>query len=586
VRIGLATLVFIVSSCAFLPALRFDYNNFDDHGMLMENLGYQGLGLENLRWMFTATAMGHYQPLAWLSFAIEYSIAGLNPTVSHTVNVAIHAANAVLVMLLAGKLIRIAGGEKAARYENIGAVGAALLFAVHPLRVESVAWVTERRDVLSLFFYLAAVLAYLWAFPRGSVEAVSRGRYLLTIALFLLSLLSKAWAMSFFVVLLMLDVYPLGRLNWSGIVRFDRATSRVLNQKLPFAAAGIGWMFIAGVAQHSTPGTVRTMEQWGIVSRISQASYGLMFYIWKTLIPTKLAALYELPKTISPTEPRVLFGFAVTGLLAVIAVLARRRVPALSVAILCYIIIVLPVLGIFQAGIQLVADRYSYISMVPMAIVAGAGIGILAYRARAKVLVLAPASLFIAVLFALSWVQTGYWRDARTLLGRAIEVGQDGHILRAAYGRQLADVNLDEAVVQIRRAIELDPFYGEAWYDLACILKDQNKLQEAKLAFEKASQYMPDSWRADQLLGLMYAKDYDDMDTALKLFQSAVRKIEGPESGWFQPTPYITLAQALYDFGDIEGAKQELRKALQFRETHDKAEAALRMIAGGGGGGK
>jgi hypothetical protein len=459
-----------------------------------------------------------------------------------------------------------------------------LFFALHPLRVESVAWVTERRDVLSLLFYLGATLAYLWAFPKGSVEPVSRGRYVLVVTLFLLSLMSKAWAMTFFAVLLALDAYPLARLTWSGLLNWDRSTRRVLIQKLPFAVAGMAWVLIAGAAQSSTPGTVRTLEQWSIASRIGQAAYGLMFYIWKTVAPTGLAVLYELPKSLSLTEPRVIAGLFVSALLGAIALVARRRAPAVSVAIVCYIVIVLPVLGVFQSGIQLVADRYTYVSMVPAAIVAVAGLATATRRVtgRARTLLLIPGGLIFLALFALTWRQTGYWQDARTLFARAIELGQDGPITRASYARQLDTPGLqDEAVAQFRRALELDPRFGEAWFDLGRVLKDQKRLPEAKDAFERARGLMSDSWRADEHLGLLYAEDLNDLDAALKLFESAVQKIEGPEAPWFQPGPYMTLAQALYDFGDVEGARRALEKAVQFKETHDKANAALKQIAGG-----
>lgn len=592
-------IVAVIAFIAFIPALSADYSDFDDIGTLIVTQGYRGLEMENIRWMFTTTALGHYQPLAWLSFALEWVIAGdMYPSVSHSINVFIHAFNAVLVCLLARRLIAIARPSLSAKAVEVAAAVGALLFAVHPLRVESVAWVTERRDVLSLMFFLLALLAYVRACPPGSIKAGSSARVGIVLVWFVLSLLAKAWGMTFFLVLMTLDWYPLRRLPWPGTAWLRPEARAVLIQKIPFAVLGLGWVFVAGIAQSSNKGVTHTLAQWGIVDRVCQASYGVMFYLWKTVWPSGLAALYELPKSMSPTEPRVIAGFACVVAIAVACLLLRKRAPGLVGAFAVYIVIVSPVLGLFQSGIQLVADRYSYVSMVGFVIVIGAaavegtarlldakGPGRTVGKAACVALV-----VLIGGLTALTLRQTGFWRDSLTLFKRAMDVGQDGPILRADYGAELDGAAsrakgeertrlYKQAIESFRRAIEMKPDYGEVWYKLGNTLRDTGQFAEAEAAYKNGQKYMPDSWRADAALGLLYINRMNRFNEAIPLFRAAVEKIEGPQEWAFNPEPYLLLASALGQSGDEETAKRFLLKAVKFQETHDRAAALLKDLA-------
>lgn len=575
----------LIAFAAFIPALSADYSDFDDVGTLVITQMYRGLELENIRWMFTTTVLGHYQPLAWLTFALEWVIVGgMNPAVSHSINLVVHSINAALVCLLARRLIALARPSLSASAVEAGAVFGALLFAVHPLRVESVAWVTERRDVLSLMFYLLTLLAYLRAYPPGSTKPVTTGRAFVVFLCFILSLLAKAWGMTFFLVLLTLDWFPLRRLPWPGVSWLKAEYRPILLQKLPFAVIGVGWVFVAGLAASSMPGTSLTLAKWGIVDRLCQASYGVMFYLWKMIWPRNLAALYEIPDSMSPTEPRVIAGFVCVGIIIVGVFVLRRRAPALVAAVLAYVFIVSPVLGLFQSGIQLVADRYSYISMIGLEIVVGAAAAELCWRFRpsGRVIAAVVGALLIGTLATRSWIQSRLWQSTEALFAHAFAIGEHGPIVRANYGQELNGRGAhQEAIDQFRQALALKPDYGEAWLKLANTFNDLDRVPEAEEAYRRAQETLPDSWRADIALGLMYAEKKDDLETGLRLFQSAVDKIEGPENWVFSPNPYLLLAQALYDSGDTQGAKRELLKAVQFRETHEKAVAALKLIAKG-----
>src|SRR6266849_2594535 len=218
-RLLLPLLVFLITGTVFLPALRGDFLNWDDSVNFVANPYYRGLGWAQIKWMLTATLMGHYIPVTWLSLGLNYALGGMNPWGYHLGNLILHAANATLVYLIARRLLAAArGGGSQSGHATGPVVGAgafaALVFGVHPLRVESVAWITERRDVLCGLFFLLAILAWLRAIERPG--GPDRRWQLLSLAAFLASLLSKAASMPLPVVLVLLDLYPLGRLKARG----------------------------------------------------------------------------------------------------------------------------------------------------------------------------------------------------------------------------------------------------------------------------------------------------------------------------------------------------------------------------------
>lgn len=606
--VAIAVFVFVCAVLPFARAVTHPYSGFDDTPML-DQPGYHGLGWEQISWMLTTTHMGHYQPLAWLTFAMEWTLFGevkdgathLRAEVSHAVSIVLHGVNAVLVFLLARRLIGLARKElvegAGGWARDLGAVLAAVLFAVHPLRVESVAWVTERRDVLSLLFYLLAVIWYLKAngeedtprrgvppgsVPPGSVPPKNELSPMVWVWVFLiLSLLSKAWGMTFFLVLLAMDWYPLRRLP-AEVGEWGKA-KKVLLEKVPFAVVGVAWAVVAGRAASSMRGTSLSLEVWGVMDRVCQACYGLVFYWWKTIWPSGLSALYGLPTKMSVGEMRVVVAIGVLVVVGVACVVMRKKWPAVVAAIFVYAVVVSPVLGFFQSGIQLVADRYSYIAMIaPMVVVGGWVAGWVAERGRKGLMVGVGAVVVAAAgLSVLTYRQTGFWKTDADLFGHALAVGHEGPVLRMQMGKALCVVNrVAESETHFRRAIELSPGYGEAWFSLGNTLKELKRFEEAKAAYAKAIELMPNSWKADEGMGLLLA-ERDDVEGALRYFRSAVMKIEGPENWCFEPGPYLLLAQALYDLGDVAGARRELVKAVKFRETRDRAAAALKMIGDG-----
>jgi tetratricopeptide (TPR) repeat protein len=353
----------------------------------------------------------------------------------------------------------------------------------------------------------------------------------------------------------------------------------VLLEKAPFALVGILFALQAAHAQTFLPDVMVTLSQWPVSARLAQAAYGLGFYIWKLLWPTRLAALYELPVSFDPADPRWAFGLVSAALLITAAVALRRRLPAFTAAAAAYAVLVSPVLGLMQSGIQLVADRYSYVANIPWAILAGGGILWLLRRLRPPhVRWLATAGCIVAVaLAALSWRQTRLWRDTGLLFAHALALGQEGPMLRWYYGVQLAmQDRKEDALRQFDRSIELDARHGGVWFSRANALKDLGRYPEAEAGYKRAATLMRDAWRADVMLGIMYHERLDRLADARAAFESAVARIEAPGAESFSARPYLLLAAVLDESGDQAGCRRMLEKAAEYVETRDEALQHLR----------
>jgi len=414
-------LVLAVFAC-FLPVLSNGFLLWDDDLNLTENPLYRGLGPAQLGWIVTTRLGGHYQPLTWLSFALDYTLWGMDAAGYHLTSLVLHAVNTLLVFRLVGRLIPWAGvGPRLA---------GALLFGLHPLRVEAVAWATARRDVLGALFYLLTLLTYLrYAVTRDGGDrawpwlAASLG-------CFALSMLAKAQGMTLPLVLLVLDLYPLRR--------FARGFSAgtLLAEKLPFVllslAAAVTASFGLGEAR------TLTLTEYSVARRVAQAAHGLVFYLWKTAVPGRLSPLYLLETTLDPWTLRyvlaALFVVAVTAALVVL----RRRAPWALAAWVCYAAILAPVLGFAQTGPQTVADRYSYLACLPWVVLAAAGLA----RLHGPL----PAVLTAATLVALGLLtfrQTHVWHDTVTLWDQALRLDPTNHI--ALNNRGMARLAAGEA---------------------------------------------------------------------------------------------------------------------------------------------
>jgi len=454
-RALLPGLLVLLVFASFLPTLGSDFVAWDDDLNFTENPYYRGLSPAHLRWMLTTLHGGHYQPLSWITLGLDYVVWGMNPVGYHLTNLLIHAANAVLCYQVIAALL--ARTSRAGDGDRMAAAVGALFFAIHPLRVESVAWASERRDVLSGFFYLLAVLGYV-----RMQDGVRVRWFVVSLGAFVLSLLSKAWGITLPVVLLALDWYPLRR-NLRG---------RVLLEKVPYALIALGFGVLAFRAQAPVE-AMRTLAQHGTVARAAQAAYGLCFYLGKTIVPRALSPLYLLELQLDPTRPR--YVLAIAGVLGVTGILIglRRRVPGLLTAWVCYVAIVSPVLGFVQTGPQIAADRYTYLACLPWAVVVAGGLAVLrAARVEGRLPVagwyaaLGATAVTLVVFGALTFEQTRIWKDSRTLWEHVLRIDPTNYVAytNRGYLRSMAG-DAQGGLADYDTALAIHPGYALAYYD-------------------------------------------------------------------------------------------------------------------------
>jgi len=411
----LAALIFAVTVVTFHRSFSAEFVNWDDPVGIVANERIRSFDAENLSWMATTTFLGPYQPLSWMSLALDYRLGGLDPSGFHRTNVLLHAAGAVAVFLLAWRLFgRVSVVAPSFGVRALAAVVAALFFAVHPLRCESVCWITERRDVLSGPFTFLALFFWLgWATPDAADR--SRSAYGLALAAFALALLSKATAVGVPILLLILDIWPLRR--WAEI-----GWKRALIEKLPFVALAAA-ISVAAISGQQDAKALLTLDQHGLVSRAIVSAYATAFYIWKTIVPIDLSPIYHLPSEERLVASRYLLPALAGIALTIGAWRARRRAPALWWGWCAYLVALAPVVGLVQVGTQIAADRYSYFATLPFALLAGGAIvWVDRNHVRARTVVLAASVVACVALAFATHSRTAVWQNSEALWTAALRV--------------------------------------------------------------------------------------------------------------------------------------------------------------------
>jgi protein O-mannosyl-transferase len=447
---AIPVLIAVAVFIAFAPALGNGFVNWDDDINFLNNLSYRGLGGAELQWMFKTTLMGHWHPLTWITLGLDYTLWGMNPVGYHLTSLALHAANAVLLYLVLGAILRL-GGAPDARWP---AVVGALLYALHPLRVESAVWVTERRDVLCGFFALLSVLSYL-----KRVEDQRAGRkgtlwLILSVVAFGASLMSKALSIMLPAALLILDLVPLGR--------FARGSRiRVLAEKIPYGILSCVDLVVMRAAMTDIS-AVRSLTDYDLSQRIAQAAYGLCFYPLKTIWPGGLIPLYLIDQPLNPGSAKYVVPMILVVALTAFLVVQRRRWPGALAAWAAYVVLVLPVLGLAVTGMQIAADRYTYLSMIPASLLLAV---LLARRPSLRRPAAAAAmSAVLLLLGALSFRQSGFWKDSMALWNHALEVDPTLYMAWANRGAvKMSRGDVEGALTDYNEAIKNNPSYEKAW---------------------------------------------------------------------------------------------------------------------------
>lgn len=449
---------------------------WDDEFNLLGNRNLRGFGSAELRWMATSVHLGHYHPLTWLSLALDERLHGPAPWGFHLSNLLLHAANALLVYALGWTVLARAGLPGAALAAGL----AAALFALHPLRVESVAWVTERRGLLAAAWSLACVLAYVRSCDGA---AVRRGWRAASLGAFALALLSKGSSMSLPVVLVLLDWHPLGRAARCG-------WRRIVGEKWAY------WLLAAAAAVQaaraaSASGAMTPVGEHGIGARVVQAAYGAGFYVRQALWPDRLSPLYPMAG-FDPGAPGVLALAGAAGAITLAVVAWRRCRPAWLLAWGAYLALLAPTLGLAQSGLQVAADRYTYAAMIPFAVLAAAGVqALLARRHALGWIVAAALAVVCAGLAAATREQIPVWRDTAALWGRVAALHPASPDAWHNLGMSRAARDPHGALADLDRAIALAPEQPLPYNSRATLREALRDLAGARADLDRAIALAP-----------------------------------------------------------------------------------------------
>lgn len=466
----LSGLLFIISFGVYYPSLNAEFLTWDTQLYVIEPKMIRSLAWENLWQMLTSFEVANWHPLTWFSYAIDYALYGLNPWGFHLTNSLWHSANTVLFFLLALQLLKLHNPFAATENRNLWiAALAALWFGIHPQHVESVVWIAERKDVLSLFFSLLSIHIYLnYAQTRRPRD------YLLSLLCFCLALMSKPMAVTLPVVLLLLDIYPLQRTRWTDSSR-QESLLKLGIEKIPFFLGSLLDAWFTILAQHQATAII-SLEKVSIAGRVLNAFDSIVLYISKFLLPIGLSPLYPLDKHITE-NPLALMAVAAVILLSILASYAwYKRQFAWLICWLFYLVSLLPVLGLIQVGSQAAADRYSYISTLPFYLIVATGLSYgLFHQQGLRRISVGIGVLFISVGLGYATVQQSkVWKNDLVFWSYVLTFTADKPAIWINVGNAYFKMGqYQQALEMLTKAASLQPNqYSMVHYNIAqCYLK-------------------------------------------------------------------------------------------------------------------
>lgn len=578
-RLQLAVLVAAITMVVFVPVLGNSWVVFtDDRLNFLENPQYQGLGPSQILWAFSTFQLGVYQPLGWVLLEAQYVLFGLMASGYHLTSLGMHVANAVvLVVLIVAILNRCPSlaDPQNRRAIHAAAAMAALLFAVHPLRVEVVAWASCQPYLPCAFFAMLATLAYL---RRNLLDAKSRVSWLtLSCVLYVMALLCKAAAAMLPLVLLVLDMFPLLRFSGVGSSRWT-AIRVALLEKLPFALACLFFMAAALSAKYLGD-PINTSKGGGFAARLLDAGYSAWFYIGKTVWPSSLSALYEWSESDPSSRLRLAAGALGSAALTGTAIWFARRWPGLLAAWLAYLALLAPVSGLVRSSLGVVADRYAYVATMPLFVTLAYALARLSASTRSfgrlplRNVLLAVCAGTVLALGVVSWRLCQTWRDNETLIAHAVE---SGGLSRAWYLVSIGSIReqehrFAEAESCYREAAQLAPRMPEAARGLGVLLSRQGDPEEGKTWLERSILIDPGYIVGHNDLGLLLARQ-GKLDEAARQLETALR---------INPH-YIearcNLALVLADQGRLTEAAEQFARVLHGDPANPRARRGLAML--------
>jgi tetratricopeptide (TPR) repeat protein len=433
----------VASFAAFGRIVGNDFINFDDPGYITDNIHVQsGFNLQSIKWAFTAIVVSNWHPLTLLSHMLDWTLFGNNAGGHHLMSLFFHIGTVIFLFLF---LLKTTNNFWPAAF-------AAAFFALHPLRVESVAWASERKDVLSMFFGMASIYAYAFY-----AESSKLSKYFLCLILFILSLMSKPMLVTLPFVLLLLDYWPLKRVTFSDSTGGTfRAARRLVIEKIPFFLLSVSISSVAFWAQKKV-GAMVNVQDISFAERLSNAFVSYTAYLWKTFWPIHLAVFYPFPSSLSIWKIMIAVFVIILTTLTVIYVF--KKLPFLFTGWFLYLGTLIPVIGLVQVGDQSMADRYTYLPSVGIAIMLAWGIPLLFKSEAVRKKVLFPAAVAVLItLSVLTWQQCGQWKNSHTLFSHALQATNDNYKMHHNMGVFFFDKGkMNEAFYHFNKALLINP---------------------------------------------------------------------------------------------------------------------------------
>jgi protein O-mannosyl-transferase len=529
----------------YVPALDSSFVNYDDPAYVTSNSHVlQGLSWSNVAWAFRATTEANWHPLTWLSHMADVQLFGLNPRGHHLTSVLLHGCNVVLLFFV----LRRATGCL------IPSAVVAGLFALHPLNVECVAWVAERKSVLSMFFLLVALVAYGWYARQKSI-----GRYALVVALFALGLAAKPMVVTVPVLLLLWDYWPLRRIGSESEGSFEHSMPLLVVEKVPLFALAVASSWVTLHAQRSG-GALGMAESLPLASRLENAIYSYAAYVGKGIWPSRLAVFYPHPEN-SLGAWKVLAAAIVVVSITVAAWRYRAQHRYLLTGWLWYLAALVPMIGIVQVGRQAMADRYAYLPFVGLFIIAVWGCAELFASLQVAAVVQITIAAAVVVSYAsVAFFQINYWHNSYKLFAHALQVTHRNGIAEDNFGAALMEMGRpDLAQPHFEAAAEFIPQLSTAHYNLAVLEQQQSHPDAARREYELALKYSTDATEIAQShsnLGFLLL-ELNDLQGAIEQFDGALQINSGKQNS------LLGRGIAEYRQGNLNAAVADLSHASQ-----------------------
>ena len=543
----IALLLALVTLAIYLPVLHDGFVNYDDDDYVTTNrMVKNGLTPAGIHWAFTTFHSANWHPVTWLSHMLDCQLFGLNPAAHHFVNALIHSANAALLFILLLRLTRLAWPS----------LMVAALFAWHPLHVESVAWVAERKDVLSTFFALLSLLSY-----AKFVKENCRHSFWFALIFFALGLMAKPMLVTLPFVLLLLDYWPLGRVAGFKLqVAVSPAPNLQLStinyqlfEKWPFFLLAAGSCVVTFLAQRGE--AVRTLKQVSLSLRLENAVVATATYLLQIFWPANLAVFYPLPEKIAPLA--IILSVTVLILISVLVWRAQSNCPCLIIGWLWFLGTLVPVIGLVKVGDAAHADRYTYFPAIGLFIAVVFGVRNWLKHPQAQKFFIAAIMVGLVACIALTEYQLAFWRDSETLFRRAIAVTENNSTAHLNLGAALeTEGQADAALVEYRESLRLDPYSFETANDIGKLLFEQGQPAEALDYCETAVRLKPNRATLHNNLGLTL-EALGRFDEARAQFAEAAR-LDGTYA-----VPHFQTGRTLLKQGRDAEALPELFAALQ-----------------------